>query len=258
MVLNIQDLTFAYEEKIVLHQIEFSAYPGEVLAVIGPNGSGKSTLIKTIVGINQQKTGKIVLGDQDLLSLARIDMAKLVGYVPQTFRELSSLTVFETVIIGRKPHVGWSLTKKDLDIVDEAMRKLSIMDLAKKRLDNLSGGECQKVFIARAIAQQPKVFLFDEPTSALDIKHQIAVFRLIRDLAHVQGCTVLVVVHDLNFAQYYADKILLMKDGHRIAYGEPDEVLSSQEIFDVYGVEMFKFTKDESSYILPVWEGALV
>lgn len=257
MKLEIKNLSVAYGDTPVLRSLDVSAASGEVLGVIGPNGCGKSTFIKTLAGIIEPASGSVRIDDLDLVTLPKNEMAKRVGYVPQDFRQLASITVLDTVTIGRRPHVSWALTKKDFQIVDSAMRSLAILPLAQKRLDQLSGGERQKVFIARALAQQPSVYLFDEPTSALDIRHQIAVFRLIRSLAHDQGAAVLVVVHDLNFAQYYADRILLMKKGQVVAQGTPTEVMTRDAIRDVYGVDMRSIVTDSGSYILPEWEAGV-
>jgi len=257
MKLEIHNLSVAYGEAPVLKSLDVSAASGEVLGIIGPNGCGKSTFVKTIAGIIEPAAGTIRLDGTDLLTLPKNEIAKRVGYVPQDFRQLASITVLDTVTIGRRPHVSWTLTKKDFSIVRSAMQSLAILPLAQKRLDQLSGGERQKVFIARALAQEPLVYLFDEPTSALDIRHQIAVFRLIRSLAHENGAAVLVVVHDLNFAQYYADRIVLMKKGQVVGAGTPEEVMTRDAIRAVYGVGMRSVTTDAGTYVLPEWEAAL-
>ena len=255
MRLEISDLDVSYDTTPILKSISISAEAGEVVGVIGPNGCGKSTLIKTIAGINVPSAGSIQLDNLDLFTLPKIDMAKRVGYVPQDFRQMASITVLDAVAIGRRPHVSWALSKKDFAIMNEAMKSMAILPLAGKRLDQLSGGERQKVFIARALAQQPTLYLFDEPTSALDIRHQIAVFRLIRDLAHTGGATVLVVVHDLNFAQYYADRIVLMQKGAIVKQGTPSEVMTREAIRSVYGVDMCSIATGTGTYLLPEWEG---
>jgi len=254
MKLEINDLAVAYDSTPILNGIRFSASSGEVVGIIGPNGCGKSTLIKTIAGIKEPTTGTIYLDNLNLTAIPKIEMAKKVGYVPQDFQQLASITVLDTVTIGRRPHVSWALTRKDFAIINNAMKSMSILPLAEKRLDQISGGERQKVFIARALAQEPALYLFDEPTSALDIRHQIEVFRLIRDLAHKGGAAVLVVVHDLNFAQYFADKILLLKKGTIVAQGTPSEVMTREAIRDVYGVEMYSVTTSKGVYMLPEWE----
>lgn len=254
MKLEISNLTVAYDKTPVIKSVSFGAASGEVVVIIGPNGCGKSTLVKTIAGINVPAGGTVALDDLDLFTIPKVDMAKRVGYVPQDFRQLASITVLDTVTIGRRPHVSWALSKKDFAIINDAMARMAILPLAEKRLDEISGGERQKVFIARALAQQPNLYLFDEPTSALDIRHQIAVFRLIRSLAHTGGATVLVVVHDLNFAQYYGDRIILLKDGAIVAQGPPQEVMTRDAIHDVYGVEMVRIATAAGTYLLPEWE----
>jgi len=152
MKLEIRNLSVAYGDIPVLRSLDVSASSGEVLGVIGPNGCGKSTFIKTLAGIIEPASGSVQLDDLDLVTLPKSEMAKRVGYVPQDFQQLASITVLDTVTIGRRPHVSWALSQRDFQIVDAAMRSLAILPLAQKRLDQLSGGERQKVFIARALA----------------------------------------------------------------------------------------------------------
>lgn len=257
MRLELSDLVVAYDDIPIIKSIGFSAGEGEVVGIIGPNGCGKSTLVKTIAGVNVPESGTVQMDGIDLFSLPKAEMARRVGYVPQDFHQMSSITVLDTVTIGRRPHVSWALGPKDFAIIHRAMERMSILPLAGKRLDQISGGERQKVFIARALAQEPTLYLFDEPTSALDIRHQIAVFRLIRDLAHTQGATVLVVVHDLNFAQYFSDRIVLLEGGTVVAEGPPSGVMSRDRLRDVYGVDMTSIRTGSGTYLLPEWETAV-
>jgi iron complex transport system ATP-binding protein len=254
MELNIDSLSVRYGPVPVLHQVTFSLNPGEVLCVIGPNGSGKSTLIKTLAGIIDREQGTISVNGTRLENYTRNAVAKMIGYVPQDFQYLTSATVLEAVLLGRRPHVQWSLSETDLSRVQEAMELLGIGAMASKMLTELSGGERQRVFIARTLAQEPELYLFDEPTSALDIKHQIEVFSLIRDIAGNRNRSVLVAVHDLNFAYHYADRVLLMDRGRIVGIGTPDQVMTEDTIITVYGVRMQFITTDAGRYVLPVWD----
>jgi len=258
MTLVVEGLSVHYGSIRVLSDISFSLPLGEVLCIIGPNGSGKSTLIKTIAGILEPKDGKLLLEGQNLDSISRNEIAKKIGYVPQDFQFLTSATVLESVILGRRPHVQWSLTDHDLDIVNNAMRMLNIAPMAEKMLTELSGGERQRVFIARAIAQDPDFYLFDEPTSALDIRHQIDVFSMIRAISEKKDKSVLVAVHDLNFAYHYADRVMLIDKGRIVCIGTADEVMTEENIISVYGVPMQFISTDAGRYVIPNWKKAVL
>jgi iron complex transport system ATP-binding protein len=256
MSLVIERLSVQYGQVPVLSDISFSLAQGEVLCIIGPNGSGKSTLIKTIAGILDPHSGSISLDGTDLKKISRNEVAKKIGYVPQDFQVLVSTTVLETIILGRRPHVQWSLTHYDLERIEAAMEMLNITLMSEKMLTQLSGGERQRVFIARTIAQEPEIFLFDEPTSALDIRHQIEVFTMVRHISENQKRSVLVAVHDLNFAYHYADRVMLINKGRIVGIGTADEVMTGENIISVYGVPMQFITTDAGRYILPIWDRA--
>lgn len=255
MTLHIDNLSVKYGSVQVLTDISFTLAKGEVLCIIGPNGSGKSTLIKTLAGILEPFSGSLCMDNRNLDEITRNEKAKKIGYVPQDFQYLTSATVMEAVILGRRPHVQWSLTQHDLDKVDAAMNQLNIMPMSEKMLTELSGGERQRVFIARAIAQEPEYYLFDEPTSALDIRHQIEVFGMIRKISGEKK-SVLVAVHDLNFAYHYADRVMLLDDGRIVSIGTRDEVMTEEHIISVYGVPMQFITTESGRYVLPDWKRA--
>ncbi|MDD1728757.1 MAG: ABC transporter ATP-binding protein [Methanospirillum sp.] len=252
--LSIRDLCVRYGLNSVLNQLSFDLLPGEVMCIIGPNGSGKSTLIKTLAGIISSHTGSIAINGASVDTYSKNHIAQLIGYVPQDFQFLTSITVLEAVILGRRPHVGWSLTSKDLQIVQNAMEKVQISSMAEKLLTELSGGERQRVFIARALAQEPRIFLFDEPTSALDIRHQIEVFSMIREISQNQGRSVLVAVHDLNFAYHYANRVMLIDEGKIMSIGSAEEVMTEENIRSVYGVSMQLVNSRNDTFLLPVWD----
>lgn len=254
MILNVRNLSVRYGTVQVLNEIEFDLMPGEVICIIGPNGSGKSTLIKTLARIISSYTGSFSIDGKNINEISKNTVAKMLGYVPQDFQYLTSATVLEAVILGRRPHVQWSLTQHDLDTVQAAMERLNISPMAEKMLTELSGGERQRVFIARAIAQEPEIFLFDEPTSALDIKHQIGVFSMIQEISKHQRKSVLVAVHDLNFAYHYADRVMLIDKGNIVSIGPADEVMTEENIIEVYGVPMQFITTDAGKYVLPIWD----
>ncbi|MDR2854810.1 MAG: ABC transporter ATP-binding protein [Methanomicrobiales archaeon] len=253
MIFEADKISVRYGSHEVVHQVSLSLRSGEVLCVIGPNGSGKSSLVKALAGVVDPFTGRLSLDGSPLSSRSRKEIAKHIGYVPQNLHYLTSSTVLEVVILGRRPHVHWSLSLHDLQVVEEAMKRVHVSHLADKLLSETSGGERQRVFLARTLAQEPDIFLFDEPTSSLDIKHQIEVFSMIKWLSAL-GKAVLVVVHDLNFAYHFADRVLLMHGGHGVTLGKADDVMTKERIFEVYGVSMEFLRSGSNMYIFPEWD----
>ncbi len=252
MYLSVSDLTTGYGRTQVLGKVSFSAQGGEFIALIGPNGSGKSTLIKAIATILDAWSGTITINDSLISAYSPNQLALLIGYVPQSFRFIPFTTVTDLALLGRKPHVTWSLSDRDLGIVQDAVTRMGISPLAAKFVDEISGGERQKAFIARALAQEPELFLFDEPTSSLDVKHQIEVCRIMQDVAHTEGKTVILAVHDLNLAYRFADRIVLLSEGSVIAEGEPDEVMTPRRIRDVYQIDIQFIDTGTGRYLIPV------
>jgi len=235
----------------VLDDISFVLEGGKILALVGPNGSGKSTLIKTITRIHDPSAGVISLDGTDIRCINPVDLAMKIGYVPQHFTFTLYSTVFETVLLGRRRYIRWSVSDEELSRVQAALDALGMGDLAGAYMDQLSGGERQKVFIARALAQAPSVFLFDEPTSALDIRYQIGVMETMRRITREQESAMIVAVHDLNLAYRYADAVLVLDHGRVAGYGEPHEVLTPDCIQRVYGVESFVVSNEHGKFIVP-------
>ncbi|WP_303863084.1 ABC transporter ATP-binding protein [Alkalibaculum bacchi] len=238
MSITIHNLSFSYNKKNkILHSVSIKSEEGQLISLIGPNGSGKTTLIKCINRINPVQNGTVLINQVDINEIPRNDLAKQIGYVPQISREVMSGTVIETVLMGRHPHMHWKPSSEDIDIAFDVLKQLSIVELANVNFDSLSGGQKQKVLIARALAQNPQVFLFDEPISFLDIKNQIEVMEMARSMAR-NGKTVFVVVHDLNMALHYSDKVVLLYKGEVIANGPSQEVLNPPNIKKAYGVNV--------------------
>jgi iron complex transport system ATP-binding protein len=241
-----------YGKHKALEDISFDVHPGEVLSIVGPNGSGKSTIIKCIAQVLNPTGGRILADGRDLSKIDLNEVAKLIGYVPQNFHYLFYSTVMETVLLGRKPHIKWKVSQHDLDIVQQALIDMNINEMAGKFMDELSGGEKQKVYIARTLAQQPQLYLLDEPTSNLDLKHQIEVLEINRRLTNEQGSSMVVALHDLNLAMKYSDRIVMLEKGRMYAYGKPEEVLTINNINNVYGVEALILDSAYGKYIVPV------
>jgi iron complex transport system ATP-binding protein len=234
--LTINDLSFSYAGVSILKNMNFNVDLGELVTIVGPNGSGKSTLLKCINRILKTKQNSILVDGQDANELSIKDLSKLMGYVPQTSTSAFPFTVFDVVMMGRKPYIHWNIGESDNEIVVQMMAILGIDHLAMRQFTELSGGEQQKVIIARALAQQPKLLLLDEPTSSLDIKHQLEILCILKGLAQSKERSVIVTLHDLNLASRFSDRMIMVKKGCIYAMGSPNEVLTAQNIETVYGI----------------------
>jgi iron complex transport system ATP-binding protein len=250
--LNVNGVRFRYGSRDILKDVELEAKSGEVLAVIGANGAGKSTLIRCINRILKPYMGTVFLDGKQLTSFTAKERACMMGYVPQTSKDVFSFNVMETVLMGRKPHITWGIGKKDLEIVNSVLVRMGLTPFVERFLYELSGGERQKVLIARALAQEPEVLLLDEPTSNLDVRHQLEVMELIQGISLQQRKCVLMVVHDLNLAARFADKILMLKDGIVFAAGTPEDVLAPENIKAVYGVDSMIVNTKLGPYVITI------
>lgn len=208
---------------------------GEFLAVLGNNGVGKSTLLKCFNHILSADSGKVMLDGEDLLAMPILEVAKRAAFVSQNVPS-TQMTVHDVIMLGRKPYMRWGFTEADHAIVHEVMERLNLVgDIQGRFLNQLSGGERQKVMLARALAQQPKVLLLDEPTSSLDIRNQYQVLQIVRDICHADGISAIIVIHDINLALRFCDRFLLMRKGQVYKYGDLS-VLDSEALKAVYDV----------------------
>lgn len=219
----------------VLKDISFTLEPGNFLAILGNNGVGKSTLLKCCNNILQADSGQVLLDGENLLAMSHHEIARRVAFVSQSVSN-TQMTVHDVVMLGRRPYMKWGFTEQDHAIVHESMDRLGLDPLRGRFLNQLSGGERQKVMIARALAQQPKLMLLDEPTSSLDIRNQYQVLQIVRDICHKDHLMAIVVIHDLSLALRFCDKFLLLRQGQVYAYGD-HTVLDSKALRDVYGVD---------------------
>jgi len=235
--LVINKLSFNYNGFPALKDVELEVGLGEVLCIVGPNGSGKTTLIKCINGILKTKYNTVLIDGKDTGKIGLRELSKIMGYVPQNSTSTFPFTVFDIVLMGRRPYIHWSLSERDKEVVSEILKFLGIGKLAMRHFDELSGGEQQKVVIARALAQQPQILLLDEPTSNLDIKHQLEILNILKCLAQSKHCSVIVAMHDLNLASRFSDRLLILKQGRIFAVGTPESVLTEENIESVYGVK---------------------
>jgi len=235
--LTINKLSFNYASVPILKNIEFEMWIGEMLSIVGPNGSGKSTMLKCLNRILKTKQNTVLIDGQDANKLTIKQLSMLMGYVPQNSTSTFPFTVFDVVLMGRKPYIHWNIGERDNEIVAEMLDFLGIGHLAMRHFNELSGGEQQKVIIARALAQQPKLMLLDEPTSSLDIKHQLEILCMLKSLAQSKERSVVVSMHDLNLASRFSDRMLMLKNGCMYALGTPEEVLTEKNIEAVYGIK---------------------
>jgi iron complex transport system ATP-binding protein len=247
----IKGLSFSYNGSEVLEDLDLDIGDSEVLGLVGPNGSGKTTLIKCIDRILKPK-GSILIDGHEIEALNRQELARFIGYVPQSSSTLLDITVFDTILMGRRPHMSWRVNPADIDKVAEMIELLHLGNLAMKDFSDLSGGQKQKVLIARALCQDPSVLLLDEPTSNLDMKHQLEVMEIIADLARLKNVSAVMALHDLNLAARFVDKLVILKGGRIYAAGRPNDLLNAQNIRDVYGVEAIVVKALDRSYIIPV------
>jgi iron complex transport system ATP-binding protein len=238
--LVIEGLTVRYGEKTALSDISLTVAPGEIVALIGPNGAGKSTLIRAITGILPIHTGRIMYGNQDILVSPRREIARILGVVPQARQLGGAFTVRQTVFLGRTAYMNWlgQAGSEDEAAVFWAMQQTSLIDLADRRNAELSGGEQQRVLLARTLAQKTPVLLLDEPTNHLDLQHQINFLSLIKELTRKQNLAVMMAMHDLNQVSTYADRVAFLVDGRMIALGDPADVLTVDNIRIGYQTEI--------------------
>jgi len=237
--LEIDGLTVGYHGTGVLGDLRFSAAPGELIALMGSNGCGKSTLLKTLAAILPPLSGQMLLNGQDLRSLRPADRARRMAFQPQNSAAAWPFTVRELVEQGRFPHRGWfsGERKEDRAAVDSAIETTALTAFEHRLVTELSGGELQRVYIARAIAQEPEIYLLDEPVSQLDAKYGIDAMTLIKRLTR-NGATALVSLHDLNLAAMYADRIALFAAGALVALGSPRDVLREEILYRTFGSTM--------------------
>ena len=249
MILSIDGLRFSYPGRDVLKEISFTVCRGDSISILGKNGTGKSTLLKCLDRILKPQGGSVLIDQQDVRQLSGRELAQKMGYIAQ-HQHATHSTVFNAVLLGRKPYFKWDAGPVDLEIVDETLEATGLSAYAMRYLDELSGGELQKVAIARVLCQQPRVLLMDEPTSNLDLKNQIDTTMIIKEIMGRQKISVVATMHDINLALRFSNKFIFMKDGRIFAAGGM-ETITREIIGQVYGVEVDINTWDGRPVIIP-------
>ena len=222
-ILAIQAISVAIQDKKILDDISLDVQRGEIVAVVGPNGAGKTTLIRTISGFLQPTKGKVIIANQDLQTLNPKHRAQYIGVVPQARNLPGAYTVYQTVMMGRTPHMGWlgHPGMQDAQKVNQVLVDTHSIDLSERRMGELSGGEQQRILLARALAQNSPILLLDEPTAHLDLHHQSSLMSLVSNAAKKDGLAVLLAAHDLNLVALYADRVAILVGGRITAIGTP-------------------------------------
>jgi iron complex transport system ATP-binding protein len=238
--LQIRRVYFSYLDGFVLNNVDLSIEPGEMVGLLGPNGSGKTTLIKLANGILRPTQGEVRLDATGLRQLSRKSIARCIAMVPQQFHISFAFTVKEVVALGRIPFMKAFAEESEADgrLVHDALELVGVSELAQRRFDELSGGERQKIVLAMALAQQPRLLLLDEPTAHLDICHQVEILEMVKALNKEQGLTVVAAIHDLNLASLYFNRLVLLKDGRVLADGSPSQVLTEPIIAEVFSASV--------------------
>ena len=250
MSISVENISFSYtKEREILKNVSFKLKDSESLFILGPNGTGKTTLLKCINHILKPTGGKVFINNKDNALLSSYERAKTIGYVPQYNNNVFSMNVIDTIMMGRIAFAGHKIKSSDKDIVFELIERLNLQKFAFKNINQMSGGERQRVFIARALAQEPKVIILDEPTSSLDLKNQMFTLELITDLAKKQNLSVIMTIHDLNLASLFADNIMILKDSEVYAYGKPIDILTEENVKNVYGVDSVVTEEDGFAHI---------
>ncbi len=239
-IIDLKNITLKYGDYEVLRDISFNIKKGEFTSIIGPNGAGKSTVLKAIMKNIELASGDISIKGKSIKNITHKEKACIIGFVPQEFNISFDFTVYDIVAMGRNPYIAKFKKSKfdDKKIIEESLQKTNTYEFKDKYFNSLSGGEKQRVIIARALAQQPEILILDEATSSLDIHHQLDILELIHSLNREDGLTVLTIMHDLNLASRFSDKIVLLSKNGVIKSGTPSEVIDEQVLKNVYDMDM--------------------
>lgn len=242
-MIEVKNIYCGYDNKKIIKDLSFNVNNGENLCIVGPNGCGKSTLLKSIANIIEYE-GSIKIDNKEVSSFSRIDLAKKVALMSQMSQIYFPYTVYDTVSLGRYAYSKGAFSKLSLTdkrIIVDSMKKVGIYELKDKLITELSGGQLQRVFLAKIFAQDPDIILLDEPTNHLDFKNQIDLLENLNEWVKTNNKIVIGVLHDLNLVQYFADKVLMIQSGKVVSYGRPEDVLKGEILNDIYGMDIKEF-----------------
>lgn len=256
MDIEIEKLRFSYDKKEILKEIDLKIKKGKLTGILGPNGCGKSTLLKNILGYLDAESGSVKFNNKNMRELKKKEIAKIVSLVPQKSSLMTNMSVEEFVLLGRLPHLKspWhGYTYEDKEYVKNNLKLLNLENFSKRVALSLSGGEFQRVLLARALTQDPKILLLDEPTSALDLNHAVEMLNSVKNLIDAKGLTGIVVLHDLNLASMFCDEIIMMKNGKVKYQGAPEKVITENNLKEIYNLKA-KIMRDEKGnpYVIPL------
>ena len=252
-MLKIQNVSLGYgSQEDTLQDISLEINGSEMLAVIGKNGAGKSTLLRGLTGLLPLRSGRILYNDRDLSAMTVRERARLISVVPQTVSLPPGYTVYETISHGRTPYLNWygRLSERDKELIDHAVTLTGLNDFTGKEVSTLSGGEQQRVILARAIVQDAPVMILDEPTSSLDINYQVKLLELEREICRTGGIAAIFIIHDLNLAARFADRIAILHNKRIAAIGSPQQVLTEEILSEVYGIPVRVLNDPEEGLIV--------
>lgn len=252
-MLKIENLSFSYNlnsGKKILEDISLEVFPGDLTAILGENGTGKSTLLKCVNKIETAQGGNISIGDVNINEIGNKELAKKIAYVAQYTAKVHA-TVFETVLLGRKPYIKFDCAQKDIDIVNTVLKRLGLENYSMKFIDQVSGGELQKIVFARALAQEPSIMILDEPTSNLDMKNQHDILNIVKGLCEDENMSILITIHDINLALRHCNKFVLIKNGKVYSVGGK-ETITVEAIKDVYKVDVEIIEFKGNKVIIPI------
>lgn len=248
-MIEISGLDFSYGKKKILEDISFSTEDRRTVSILGPNGAGKTTLLKCICGQLKTVPGVVKVDGQDVSGISGRQLSRSLGYVPQ--HHVRSLdTVFDSILIGRRPYVNWTPRKADIEIVWRTIRMLKMEHIALSPLNRISGGELQKVGIARAMVQNPSTIILDEPTNNLDVANQHMIMHMLNDIATSNNLSFMMTMHDINLAAYYSDYLIFLSGGQIVASGSP-EIITPELILAVYGIDCNIEHIRDSVFVIP-------
>ncbi len=236
MIMEVKNLSFSYHKTRVLSEISFVSQKAEIISFIGENGSGKSTLIRCLCGLLPVPRQHLFYNERDLMNISISERARLFAYVPQRIMNNRGMSAYEYLLLGRKPYFQWGEQQEDLDKIDSIIEDFSLNELAFRLLGELSGGELQKIVIARSFVQDTKIIFLDEPSNNLDIRYQLELMEILKKKSAQDRITIFMAVHDLNLVYRYSDRVALLKEGLVFTIGTPEETMTEDNLLEVMGV----------------------